>query len=120
MGKKYGKKITVKRGEIHDYLGMNFDYSEDGVVQVSMIKHLEKVFQDFPDTSRKPASTSASDHLFQVGDPEETEKLGKFLPEGQTAHFHYTVAQLLFYLKPGKEGHTDSCIISDHMCEKTR
>jgi hypothetical protein len=96
LGKKYGNKITVNRGAIHDYLGMDFDYSEPGAVRISMIKHLMRVFDDFPDVIGKPASTPASDHLFQVRDPEEVERLGKFLPEEQAAHFHHTVAQLLF------------------------
>ncbi len=61
-----------------------------------MIKHLKKVFDDFPDEVGKSASTPASDHLFQVHDPEGVEYLGKFLPEEQATHFHHTVAQLLF------------------------
>ena len=61
-----------------------------------MIKHLQKVFDDFPDEIGKSASTPASDHLFQVRDPEEAETLRKYLPEEQAAHFHHTVAQLLF------------------------
>ncbi|KAL3804532.1 hypothetical protein HJC23_002571 [Cyclotella cryptica] len=74
---------------------MDFDYSEPWAVQISMIKHLQKVFDDFPDVIRKPASNRASDHLFQIRDPEEVELIGKYLPEEQAAHFHHTVAQLL-------------------------
>jgi hypothetical protein len=96
LGKKYGNKITVNRGLVHDYLGMDFDYSMPGTVQISMIKHLQKVFDEFPDDIGKPASTPASDHLFRVRDPDEVEKLGKYLSEEQAAHFHHTVAQLLF------------------------
>eukprot|EP00804_Cyclotella_cryptica_P007868 CCRYP_001430-RB/>CCRYP_001430-RB protein AED:0.37 eAED:0.34 QI:0/0/0/1/0.25/0/5/0/757 len=55
----------------------------------------EDVFDDFPDVIRKPASNRASDHLFQIRDPEEVELIGKYLPEEQAAHFHHTVAQLL-------------------------
>ena len=75
---------------------MDFDYSKPGVVQILMIKHLKKVFDDFPDIVGKSASTPASDHLFLVCDPEEVERLGKFLPEEQATHFHHTAAQLLF------------------------
>jgi hypothetical protein len=96
LGKKYGNRIIVNRGLMHNYLGMDFDYSQPGAVQISMIKHIQKVFDDFPDKIGKSASTPASDHLFQVRDPEEVEKLGKYLPEEQAAHFHHTVAQLLF------------------------
>jgi hypothetical protein len=61
-----------------------------------MIKHLEKVFEDFPEEIGRAASTPASDHLFQVRDPEETEKQGKFLDTKRKKDFHHSVAQLLF------------------------
>ena len=86
----------MNRGLVHDCLGMDFDYSQPGAVQVSMIKHLQKVFDDFPDEIGKPASTLASDHLFRVRDPDKVERLRKYLPEEQAAYFHHTVAQLLF------------------------
>ena len=34
----YGNNINVHRGNIHYYLGMDLDYSETGVVKVSIIK----------------------------------------------------------------------------------
>jgi len=34
----YGDKVTVKRGPIHNYLGMDFDFSIDKSVKISMIK----------------------------------------------------------------------------------
>ena len=33
----YGDQMTVRRGKVHDYLGMTLDYSEKGVLKVSMI-----------------------------------------------------------------------------------
>jgi hypothetical protein len=96
MDGKYGNNITVNRGKIHDYLGMDLDFSQDGVVKMSIIKHIQRAFDDFPDEIGKNSSTPASDHLFQVRDPEETEKMRKWLPEEQAVHFHHTVAQLLF------------------------
>ena len=75
---------------------MDLDYSEKGVVKLSMIKQLEKVFADFPEDLGKATSTPASDHLFQVRDAEETEREGKYLPADKVSQFHHTVAQLLF------------------------
>jgi hypothetical protein len=66
---------------------MDLDYSEKGVVKLSMIKQLEKVFADFPEDIGKPASTPASDHLFKIRDPEETEKEGKYLDDEKIANF---------------------------------
>ena len=87
LGKKYGNKLVVHRGDVHDYLGMDLDYSEKGVVKMSMIKQLEKVFADFPEDIGKPASTPASDHLFKIRDPEETEKEGKYLDDEKISNF---------------------------------
>ena len=43
----YGEKITVTGGKVHDYLGMDLDYTKKGVLQVSMIKYLTKVLTIF-------------------------------------------------------------------------
>ena len=61
-----------------------------------MIKYIDKVFADFLEVTKKPSSTPAADHLFSIRDPEETEKLGKWLNEEQAQHVHHAVAQLLF------------------------
>jgi hypothetical protein len=96
LAKIYGDQITVKRGSYHDYLGMDLDYSLSRKVRVSMIKYIDKVFTDFPEVIKKSSSTPAADHLFSIRDPEETEKLGKWLNEEQAQHFHHAVVQLLF------------------------
>jgi hypothetical protein len=96
LAKIYRDQITVKRGSYHDYLGMDLDYSLSGKVCVSMIKYIDKVFADFPEVIKKSSSTPAADHLFSIRDPEETEKLGKWLNEEQAQHFHHAAAQLLF------------------------
>ena len=44
LAKKYGDKITFKRRMVHDYLGVDVYYSRKGVVQLSVMKHLENVF----------------------------------------------------------------------------
>ena len=96
LGKKYGDKITVTRGDYHDYLGIDLDYSHKGEVKMSMIKHIEKIFEDFPEEIGRSSSNPASDHLFKVRDPEENEKLGGYLSEDKAKSFHHTVAQCLF------------------------
>jgi hypothetical protein len=37
----YGKNLTVHRGKIHNYLGMDLDYTTKGKVGVSMIKYVD-------------------------------------------------------------------------------
>jgi hypothetical protein len=39
---------------VHDNLGMDVDYSEDGVAQFIMMKHLEKIFLAFLKKSEGP------------------------------------------------------------------
>ena len=40
MKELYGEKLTIHRGKIHDYLGMDMDWNTDGQVSISMIKYL--------------------------------------------------------------------------------
>ena len=96
LGKIYGPNITINRGKIHDYLEIDFDFSQEGVVKLSMMNNIMKIFGDFPEEIGKPCATPASDHLFVIRDPDETERLGKYLPEEMAQQFHHTVAQLLF------------------------
>ena len=47
LGTIYGEKLTVKRGKIHDYLGMDLDWSVEGEVTISMIKYVSTILEDF-------------------------------------------------------------------------
>lgn len=49
MGTRYGNRITVNRGNVHDYLEMDLDFSKKGVLRVSMIKCIHKIFASFPE-----------------------------------------------------------------------
>ena len=93
LAKIYGPGITVSRGKVHDYLGMDLDYSGHRNVKVSMIKYLKKIFVAFPEEITTTADTPAAVHLFKVRSPEDGAKL---LPEEQAQAFHHSVAQLLF------------------------
>jgi hypothetical protein len=47
---KYGehRKVTTHRGKIHEYLRMELDYTEDGIVKIGMIKYVENMLKEFP------------------------------------------------------------------------
>jgi hypothetical protein len=49
LNHKYGKHGEVKatRGKVHDYLGMTFTYSQDGVT-VDMRKYIKSMIDEFP------------------------------------------------------------------------
>ena len=84
-GDLYGNRITVNRGTVHDYLGMDLDFSNKGKLYVSMIKYLRKIFTTFPGKITSTAATPAADHLFEVRDKTEQ----KLLPEDQARAFHH-------------------------------
>ena len=73
----YGEKLTVKRGKVHDYPGMELDYSEEVSVKVSMIKYTGKILRSFPENIVGIVESPAVEHLFKVRD----EKEEKYLPE---------------------------------------
>ena len=90
---RYNEKLTAERGKLHDYLGMDLDYSTPGKLKISMIKYLGMVLKDFPEDIGGAARTPAGDHLFQVQDEDDPEYSP--LPGEQAVAFHHAVAQLL-------------------------
>ena len=88
----YGEKLTGHRGKIHNYLGMDMDWSKKGKISFSMIKYLYKVLEDFIEDIRNLSVTPAVDYLFKIR--EDTEQMK--IPEELAIIFYTTVAQLLF------------------------
>ena len=84
--------LKVNQCKIHDYLGMNLDFSEDGNVKVSMIPYLLEILRHFPELLGDTATSPAANHLFKV----RSDKEARLLPEEQAISFHHFVAQLLF------------------------
>ena len=87
--------MTITRGKIHDYLGMQLDFSMPGEVKVTMIPYVKEIVTLFEqyDNSTKTAKTPASEFLFK------TREDVKVLPEKQVAIFHTFVAKNLFASK---------------------
>ena len=56
----------MKCGRVHDYLGMDLDYSTKGEVKIGMIKYLQNVEDKFPEPILGTAKSPAGEHLFQV------------------------------------------------------
>ena len=92
----YGQhgKVVTHRGKIHEYLGMEIDYSEKGKVSFGMIKYVENMIRDFPEKlkSTDVAMTPAGDGLFNEGQ-------GKKLPTERAEAYHTSVAKGLFLCK---------------------
>ena len=90
----YGENLTVKRGKVHNYLGMDLDFSENGSIKVLMIKYVGKILWAFHDSLKSSSATPSADHLLQVGDQDKVKRL----TEDQAELFHHFVAQILFYV----------------------
>jgi hypothetical protein len=86
------KKLNLTRGPLHDYLGMNFDFSTKGDVRIDMIPYIKKIIEAFHEKITGVQSTPAGDRLFQIRPP----KKAQYLPEEQARAYHHTTAQLLF------------------------
>jgi hypothetical protein len=87
-------KVTTTRGNIHDYLGMTFDFSQKGKVMIDMIAYMEAMVDDFP-TEFKPSDTAtspAAEDLFAEGE-------GKDLEKQRSEVFHTFIAKGLFACK---------------------
>ena len=85
--------VTTHQGEVHDYLGMIFDYSESkGKVMINMIEYIKSIINNVLDEITAIRTSLAADHLFTLRD----ESIKKPLPEKQAKAFHHAMAQLLF------------------------
>jgi hypothetical protein len=71
LQENYGEhgKVAIHRGKIHDYLGMEIDFSEKGKVKIGMTKYVESMLEVFLEKikSTDTAVTPASDGLFNEG-----------------------------------------------------
>jgi hypothetical protein len=96
LNKLYGHhgKVTTTRGKIHDYLGMTFDFSEEGKVKIDMIEYMGAMVDDFSThfKSTDIAPTPAAEDLFAEGDGNELDKQ-------RAEEFHTFVAKGLFACK---------------------
>ena len=67
----------MHRVKVHDYLGIDLNYKEQGTVESSMIKYLYNFLQEYPEQLGTTAATLSADHIFTLHDEGETQ----YLPE---------------------------------------
>ena len=87
--------MTITCRKIHDYLGMQLDFSMPGEVEVTMIPYVKEIVTLFEqnDNLKKTVKTPASEHLFKTCED------AKVLLEKQVAIFHTFVVKNLFASK---------------------
>jgi hypothetical protein len=92
MDEEFGKEtpLTKSRGKVHDYLGMKFDFTEEGGVSVEMVDYIKTVLSEMPEEMRGKAATPAADHLFHVRDDPV------LLEKDKADSFHKIVMQLQY------------------------
>ena len=95
---EYGKvgELTVRRGDVHDYLGMKLDFSNAGSFIVDMEEYLDGMIEDLPEDMDGTAATPAADHLFR------TRGNAPKLDEKRAELFHRVTAQMLFVSQRGR------------------
>jgi hypothetical protein len=95
LSAKYGQKmpLTIHRGEIHEYLGMTIDYSEEGKVKFIMQNYVDGILEEAPDEMEGRAVTPATTNLFTVR--EDVEKLD----DQRAETYHHLTAKLLYLCK---------------------
>jgi hypothetical protein len=53
---------------VHNYLGMTFDFSEDGVVKITRKDYIKEMLDEVPDNMGGKVATPAENHLFMASD----------------------------------------------------
>jgi hypothetical protein len=84
----------IYRGKIHEYLGMEIDYSVKGKIKICMIKYVDNMLKDFPEKIKSTDTpiTPASDGLSNEGQR-------KKLNQERADAYHMKVAKALFLCK---------------------
>ena len=95
LEQEFGKEapLTIRRGKVHDYLGMILDFSLPGKVQIKMEEYIKNMLMELPEDMAGLATTPAADHLFKINDTPT------HLTDEAAMLFHHNVAKLLFLCK---------------------
>ena len=68
---KYGEhgKVKAHQGKVHNYLGMIFEYDDEGKVKVDMSSYVKNMLGDFPVKLKKSqtAATPVGEGLYNLG-----------------------------------------------------
>ena len=62
----YGEGITVTRGKVHYYLGMDFNFSNQVTTKLLMVNYAAQILDDFPEVLTTYATSIPAEHLFQI------------------------------------------------------
>ncbi len=96
LQKTYGKigEVKVHRGKSHEYLGQNFHYRGNGILEIEQKDYVRKLIEEFPYKidSKDVARTPAGEQAFSLGRNVKLDAKRKEI-------FHTTVARALYVSK---------------------
>jgi hypothetical protein len=75
LAKIYGPKLMMHTGRKHNYLGVNLEFCEDGILEVSMVKYLKNVKEGFLEMIVGKLPTPAGYRLFNIRDEKDEKPL---------------------------------------------
>ena len=98
MSEEFGKDapLTVSCDKVHKYLGMMFDFTENGAVTIDMSDYVKTIIADMPEEMVGKAPTPATNHLFKIREGSVPIKKEK------TYSFHKIVMQLQYVSQQGR------------------
>lgn len=93
MEQEFGKEtpINQSQGKVHDYLGMNLDFTHPGKVCVNMTEYIRMVLNNALDDMKGKDATPAANHLFIMNNEDP-----KLLECKDAKLFVHLVMQLLY------------------------
>ena len=96
---EFGKEEELSKsfGLMHDYLGMDLDFSEPGVLTVRMENYIRVILKDVPPDMMGRARTPAAKHLFRVNTNDAVS-----LNSQRADTFHRITMQLMYLSLRGR------------------
>ena len=83
------RKMTLTRGKVHRFVGMDIEFKYDRKIWITMINYLTEFFDAFEEPIDRRANTPTKHNFFDVFDEEK-------MSEEKMNLFHHIVAKLLF------------------------
>ena len=111
LEQRFGK-MTVKRGNKHTFVGMDFEFKESGKVEISMKDYLTECIETFEEAGEnlgEKCSTPGEHNFFKTDDKSAT------LDEKKGEIFHHIVAKLLYV---SKRARLDIDLVVSFLCTR--
>ena len=104
--KRFGK-MTVTRGKLHNFVGMDLNFKGNGTVEIFMREYIKECIEVFGEEMRR-VTTPAKSSLFEIKDEVE-------MSADRQEIFHHIVAKLLYV---SKRARVDIDLAVSFMCTR--